>query len=314
MGLTWTSVLAESPSLAMPISSAEKRNPIEVYFATLSGLRYAQDDQLLSDVDIQSLIFSQGDSESSRLIKKSKSSGQLGVWSLGLGLVGITTGFFVTTDNVNDNQNLVTGLGIAFGGVCLSTAGSLLLAEGNSARFNAVQRYNHLAWSEDHLSASSVSGSSDIKIQPIDVRLTTFGGMGYSVDGRDMVWPKDFEDRIDSLNDFEASRLLKKSKSSGGLSPLFLGLGLAGEVATIIINSGSNGGGDRIGFWLPLIGSLLAGEIGAYLQMEANTAKFNAVKRYNRFARGQEQVLPQGPSDDKFLMDFSTSLEAPKKK
>ncbi len=291
-----------NPSAADP---SPKPNPIEVYFTTLSGLRYIGEEELLSDRDLQTRMAALGDPEVLELIRKSKNSSQWGFWGLGTGLAALAGGLIAATDNTRDDQNVLTGAGVALGGLCLTTAGALLTAEGNSTKFNAVQRYNRVVSGWDQPSPESPSASREVKLQPISVKLTTLGGFGYSVQGKELSWPKDFEDHINGLHDFEATRLLEKSKSSGFLSQVLLGIAVGGEVAAIALNSGSGAGGDKIGFWIPFIGSLLVGETGSYVQMEANTAKFNAVKRYNRFASGQEQVLPPGPKDDQSLMEFN---------
>ncbi len=301
-----------SPSLS-PIAGGEKRNSIEVYFTTLSGLRYIQADQLLSDQELEASLSAQGDPESLRLIKKSKNSSGLSVWGFGIGLPVMAAGVIAATDNTQDSKNVAMGLGAALGGFCLTAAGALLSSEGKTAKFNSVQRYNQVLEGVGTSAGDASPKSQELKIQPIDVRLTTLGGFEYSVRGKEMAWPKDFENRLDGLNDFEVSRMLKKSKSSGLISQILMGLGIGGEIANVALNSGSKPGGDRIGFWLPLIGSFLAVESSAYFQMEATTAEFNAVKRYNRFAQGKEQVLPQGPQDEKGLLNFNTPSEAPNK-
>jgi len=311
-GLSPGSLLAQSSPSPIPSAGGEKLNPIEVYFTTLSGLRYLQGDQLLSDQELRALIDSQGDPESLRMMETSKNSASIGILGLGIGLPLAAAGVIAATDNTADTKNVLTGLGVALGGLCFTTAGALLTAEGNTAKFNSVQRFNQDVRKAGPSSDSSPS-AQEMKIQPIDVRLSTLGGWGYSVRGKELRWPDDFDKRIDDLNDFEAGRLIKKSKSSGFISQILNGLGIGGEIAIIALHPGSNNGGDRIGFWFPLIGSFLAVETGAYFQMEATTAKFNAVKRYNRFARGEEQVLPQGPQDEKSLMDFNSHGEPSQK-
>jgi hypothetical protein len=306
-------LLAQSSPSLPPTAGGKKQNPIEVYFTTLSGLRYIQEDQLLSDQELEAILSAQGDPESLRMIKQSKNSSSLSIWGLGLGLPVMATGVIAATDNTKDPRNVAVGLGAALGGFCLAAAGTLLSSEGKTAKFNSVQRYNQVVEGAGTSAGDTAAKSQDLKIQPIDVRLTTLGGWEYSVQGRKMAWPKDFESRLDGLNDFEVSRMLKKSKSSGLLSQIFMGLGIGGEIATIALNSGSKPGGDRIGFWFPLIGSFLAFESSTYFQMEAATAEFNAVKRYNRFAQGKEQVLPQGPQDEKSLLNFNTPSETPNK-
>lgn len=57
------SVLAQNAPVETPAAGGQKPNPIEVYFSTLSGLRYLQDDQLLSDKDLRETIAAQSDPE-----------------------------------------------------------------------------------------------------------------------------------------------------------------------------------------------------------------------------------------------------------
>ncbi len=302
------------PVLAQTPEPAETPNPIEVHFATLSGIRYIQDNRLLSGRDVRAIIFPTGDPESIRLLKKSQSSGTLGMIGLGAGLGTMAGGIIAATNNTADSNNVLTGAGIALGGLCLAGVGALFNLEAKTTEFNAVQRFNRGAMEYDQKNQSVVQKPDGTTLELIEVRLTTLGGFGYSIQGRDLNHFEEIKERIVSINDFEASRMIKRSESSDLISKILIGLGIGGEIATIAANGGPSTNGERAGFWFPLIGCVLAAEAGSFFQLEANTAKFNAVKRYNRFARGQEQVLPQAPTDDKSLLNFNNTVEtAPKK-
>jgi hypothetical protein len=55
-------------------------------------------------------------------------------------------------------------------------------------------------------------------------------------------------------------------------------------------------------FLITAAGGAVLFDIGMLFGSESQTAKFNAVQRYNRFANGREQVLPQAPTDEKSLL------------
>jgi hypothetical protein len=53
---------------------------------------------------------------------------------------------------------------------------------------------------------------------------------------------------------------------------------------------------------LVALGGDVTFDIGLLFATESQTTKFNAVQRYNRFAYGREQMLPQTPMDEKSLL------------
>lgn len=144
---------------------------------------------------------------------------------------------------------------------------------------------------------------NDLKLKPVEIEYHTIGGLQYAVDGRLLIRYQDFEELISPVRDYELTRLLKRSESSDLNSKIF---GVAGFVglATGMVGLLSSPSSQQTPFWLTAIGGGVLVDVGGLFQSEAQTAKFNCVQRYNRFARGQEQVLPQTPADEKGLLDF----------
>ncbi len=132
------------------------------------------------------------------------------------------------------------------------------------------------------------------------------GGLQYSVDRRLLVHYQDFEELVLPLRDYETERLLKRSEVSDENSKIFGVLGLAG-MATGLIGLLTSPSSQQTPFWVTAIGGAVAFDVGSLFQSEAQTAKFNCVQRYNRFALGEEQVLPPGPTDEKSLLNFGTA-------
>jgi hypothetical protein len=145
--------------------------------------------------------------------------------------------------------------------------------------------------------------SLDQKLKPIEVDYTTLGGLRYFNDNTFLSSYKDFGELIYPLRDFETIRLLKKSESSATKAELFGIVGFAALAAGLagLLTTSTN---QQTPFWLTAIGGGISIDIGGLFQTEAQTAKFNCVQRYNRFARGEEQVLPEAPQDEKSLLNF----------
>lgn len=154
--------------------------------------------------------------------------------------------------------------------------------------------------------AADSAGASVLKPNPIEVEYYTLGGLQYSVDGRLLTHYQDFEALVFPLRDFESERLLKRSETSDLNSKVFGWVGLAG-LATGIVGLLTSSSKQQAPFWASAIGGGVLIDIGNLFQTEAETAKFNCVQRYNRFARGEEQVLPEGPSDEKSLLNFNSA-------
>jgi hypothetical protein len=157
---------------------------------------------------------------------------------------------------------------------------------------------------------SNAPASNDAKLKPIEVNYTTLGGLSYSIGDEALSGYKEFEDLVLPLRDYEATRLLKRSEASEVNAKIFGTLGLAG-FATGIIGVLTAPPSQQTPFWITAIGGGISIDIGGLFQSEAQTTKFNSVQRYNRFARGEEQVLPQMPRDEKSLLNFSPSKPAP---
>jgi hypothetical protein len=145
--------------------------------------------------------------------------------------------------------------------------------------------------------------STSKKLKPLEISFTTLGGLSYSLDGSLLRDYKDFERIIDPLRDFEASRLLKRSEDSHAEANLFRLAGVAGFL-TGLVGVLATSSGQQTPFWLTGAGGAVLVNIGGLFENEAQTTKFNCAQRYNRFARGEEQVLPQGPQDEKSLLNF----------
>lgn len=164
--------------------------------------------------------------------------------------------------------------------------------------------------------AQNVSGQTGIvehKLKPIEISYTTLTGLFYSLDHEILRDDKDFESLIFPLNDYESIRLLKRSENSASTGKVLRYIGLAGLLTglTGILAVPSN---QQTPFWLTAIGGGLSIDISGFFQTEAQTTKFNCVQRYNRFARGEEQVLPKATEDEKSLLDFDKTGNSSDKK
>lgn len=155
--------------------------------------------------------------------------------------------------------------------------------------------------------------SNDLKLRPVEVEYHTVGGLHYSVDGESLNRYGDFEELISPLRDYELNRLLKCSESSDFNSKIFGVAGFAG-LATGVIGLLTSPSNQQTPFWLTAVGGGVLIDIGGLFQSEAQTTKFNCIQRYNRFARGEEQVLPQAPTNEKELLDFGPAGHSPKPK
>ena len=158
--------------------------------------------------------------------------------------------------------------------------------------------------------AQAQTPSGIAKLSPISVDYTTLGGLRYSMGDVSLNGYAELTQVISPLNDYEASRLLKRSESSDLNGKIFSGVGLAGLLTGLVgvLTTSSN---QRTPFWIAAAGGGICLDIGSLFKSEAQTAKFNCVQRYNRFARGEEQVLPKGPSDEKSLLNFSKDDPGP---
>jgi hypothetical protein len=102
--------------------------------------------------------------------------------------------------------------------------------------------------------------------------------------------------------------MLRRSESSDVIARILSTVGLLGiatGAAGLLLTPSEEHGG----FLIAAAGGSLTFNIGGFFRTEAQTAKFNSVQRYNRFARGEEQRLPGGPADEKDLLDFGPTSD-----
>ncbi len=158
----------------------------------------------------------------------------------------------------------------------------------------------------------AATASSAPKRAPIEIHFSTLGGLQYSIGDVPLAGYGDLEDLIKPLGDYEAMRLLKRSESSDLLSKILGGAGFLG-LATGAVGILTSSSSDQRPFWITAVGSGILYNIAGLFRSESQTAKFNSVQRYNRFARGEEQTLPQTPEDEKSLLDFATPTPSPDK-
>gem|GEM_PF-2496288 len=147
----------------------------------------------------------------------------------------------------------------------------------------------------------TAAASVTFNLIPIDTRLTTLDGLTYIQRGDEVKSYQDFHTIFDPLNDFETERLIKHSESALVTSKLVESAGLIGVMMGVVglLTSSSN---QQNPWWITSMGGAVVFDIGTFFGADAQTSKFNAVQRYNRFAYGREAVLPQAPTDEKSML------------
>lgn len=151
-----------------------------------------------------------------------------------------------------------------------------------------------------------------ILLKPIQMRQDPLLGVLYFQEGAALYSREQFKALIDPLHDYEADRLLEQEKTAGDAGEIFHWVGLA-ALTTGLVGVLSSSGNDQTPFWGIGIGGTLSFNLGNLFASDAKSARFNAVQRYNRFARGEEQVLPKPQEDEKSLlnMDFLKPTPTP---
>jgi hypothetical protein len=122
------------------------RRLISMEFRTLGGMRYLYGDKRLRGCgDFEDVIFKAGDPEATRMIRTSRSSrnastvlGLLGVSAFVASILTLPDGHDVFDDGTDTSNALLAG------GACLLMASDLYQKRMETARFNAVQRYNQV--------------------------------------------------------------------------------------------------------------------------------------------------------------------------
>ena len=148
---------------------------------------------------------------------------------------------------------------------------------------------------------ATAAASVTLNLIPIDTRFSTIDGLTYTQSGDEVKSYQDFHQIFDPINDFETERLINHSESTQVTSKLVESAGLIGVVAGVagLLTSSSN---QQTPWWITAAGGAVVFDIGTFFGADAQTSRFNAVQRYNRFAYGREQVLPQAPADEKSML------------
>lgn len=130
-------------------------------------------------------------------------------------------------------------------------------------------------------------------------------GVLYFQDGVDLFRHEQFKGLIDPLRDYEASRFLQEDATAGEAGEIFHWIGLAGLI-TGVVGVLTTSGDQQTPFWGVATGGGLSFSLGNLFSGDAKAARFNAIQRYNRFARGEEQVLPKPMEDEKSLLNMDS--------
>jgi hypothetical protein len=302
---TGTATPEETPAVvSTPISPAQ-RLLIDTKYNTIGGLQYIQGGEPVAVDDLDELFKPEKDPELNRLWGTSKSSGALGGWGQGLGTGLLAGGILVSADS-KGQTNTNIGLGVALGGAVLLVAGSLLNFQAKTTQFGAVERYNQLTREAQHSNpVTAILSTGPAQLNPIEVRFSTLGGFNYKAGEKDLSDDREMENLISPLNDFEVNRMMKQSESSGTVCAVLGTTAVVGVVGSLVGFASTSSTDNRTPYAWTYLGSMALFVVADFFGLESQTAKFNAVQRYNRFAYGEEQLLPQGPSNEKDLLNFN---------
>lgn len=295
-------VFAQSAVHPTPSPAQEITTPIVVERASLFHLLvFSQNGEWISGTELTDKVGTIKDEEINRLLQTNRSSADTGEWIGWAGAGLACSGLLMMTSNDSGTSNW--GLGVFLGGIGLHITHDLFLDQAGSALFNAVERYNRSCWGElaDSLKAKKTSGLS-----PIHTCFSTLGGFEYECAGKRMESDGDFSSLFEESNDFEVQRLFKDSQGSGIAGTILEAVGGGGCVGSAVgYFSAQNPAVKNSYAWI-FISSAVVGLVGDWFLKDAESTKFNAVQRYNRFARGQEAVLPKSPENEKDLLNFGS--------
>jgi hypothetical protein len=299
------SVQGQTGNEPTPAVTAQTPSPIDIQRASLWGLVnlqiYSQKGDLIPNPDLMEKVGGPRDEEISRLLQTSQTSSDLGQWCDGIGLGGgaVGAGFLLAGSNDSGTSNI--GVGFLLGGLGLKLAGTLLTDEANSSLFNAVERYNRIYWEEtgDFPSTKYAKG-----LNPIHTHFSTLNGFEYECAGKRLGGSEDFKPLFDASNDHEVTRLFDDSQGAGTTGTILEVTGGAGCLGTAVGYLSASNSGDKTAYAWGFASSAVVALVGDLFLKGAESSKFNAVQRYNRFARGQEAVLPSGPENEKDLLNF----------
>ncbi len=157
----------------------------------------------------------------------------------------------------------------------------------------------------------SAAQAVTLSLHPIDTRFSTLGGMSYVTDGQELQTYTDFREVIGPLKDYEAGRLLDRSQTTDDVARILKIVGFLGVAGGLVAYATTNDTNSQTAFLLTALGGEVTFDVGLLFASESQTTKFNAVQRYNRFAYGREQILPQTPTDEKSLLPVTTPVTVP---
>lgn len=147
------------------------------------------------------------------------------------------------------------------------------------------------------------------RLGPIEIRYSALGGFQFFRDGALLHPHRDLEGMIRPLGDYEANRFLDSSRSSDSIAGILRGTGLLairiGGVGLLTASSE-----DHRVYWITALAGGILFNLGGHFRSEAQAARFGSVQRYNRFARGEEQVLPPPPREENLLRFGTESGQA----
>ncbi len=301
--------IVQGETATTPSATAEIPSPIDAQRASLLGLVnvqvYSQKGDLISNPDLMERFGGLRDEEITRLLHTSQTSSDIGQWcdGFGWGFGAVGAGFLLAGTNDSGTNNI--GVGFLLGGLGLKLAGNLLVDQSNSSLFNAVERYNQIYWGEttDFPSTKYAKG-----LNPIHTHFSTLNGFEYECDGKRLGGAEDFKPLFDAANDHEVQRLFNNSEGAGTLGSVLEVTGGGGCLGTVVGYLSSSNSGDKTAYAWGFASSAVAALVGDLFLKGAESSKFNAVQRYNRFARGQEAVLPKEPENEKDLLNFGAPV------
>jgi hypothetical protein len=162
-----------------------------------------------------------------------------------------------------------------------------------------------LVWAEDDTPVPTPTHS------PITTHWTTLGGMQYLQNDKVLSGPE-LKNVINSIDDQQASALLNKSESDETLG--FFGLG-----GSVVLSVGSlffpNTHIYIIGLdistpYMPIaVPGAIIGIVGGLLELEASTAKYTSVQRYNHVTKQSDSVTWNlSPQKNGLVLDLSYGL------
>lgn len=300
-GLSNKKAFGEETSIPTQAQTQKTIAPVDVERATLFHLLvYSQKGEILSS-DFIDTVGNVKDEEITRLLQTAKSSANTGEWLGWIGAGAACSGLFLTTSNNTGTSNL--GLGIFLGGISLHIAHDLFLDQADTALFNSVERYNQSYWGE--LDDSSTTKASR-GLSPIHTHFSTLGGFEYLCAGKKLENDGDFNRLFVASNDFSVQRMFKDSQGSGTAGTILEAVGGAGCLGSAVGYFSTQNSGNKTGYAWIFVSSAVVALVGDWFMKDSESGKFNAVQRYNRFARGQEAVLPQVPDNEKDLLNFGS--------